>query len=307
MITVLLATYNGRRFIGEQLDSLLNQTYKDFKVLIHDDGSTDGTADIIDGYIARYPDKFSRIEAPATGSAAANFAFLFSKCDDDYIMFCDQDDVWMPEKIEKTLAAVKAAEAETDADVPVLAHSDLAVTDAALNIINDSFFAMQKLDPDFITLPHLLVQNCVTGCTVMINRALKERTGEIPKECAMHDWWLALVAAVFGKTVFINEPLLYYRQHGDNSVGAKSAGSLSYITGKLKNLENLKSNYLMTYVQARILRQRYIKEADPISQKIINAYCNMSELGKLGRIRLMRLYGFQKNTRLRRIGQYIIV
>lgn len=307
MITVLLAVYNGSRYIREQMDSLLSQTFKDFKIMIHDDGSSDDTVQIIDAYIAKYPDKISRIEHSSLGGACANFSFLFSKCEDDYIMFCDQDDVWFPRKIEKTLDAMKKAEEEHGKETPILVHSDLTVTDAALKPISHSFFEYQKLDPTRISLNNLLVQNCVTGCTTMVNRALKERSGEIPKECAMHDWWLALIAAVFGKIEFVNEPLIYYRQHGDNSVGAKSASSLSYITKKLSNLGKLKSDYLATYVQARILRQRYIKDIPPEPQKILNAYCNMSELGKWGRIRIMRLYDFRKNTRLRVIGQYILI
>ena len=307
MLTILLATFNGSRFIREQIDSLLAQTYKDFEILVHDDGSSDGTVGIIDAYIAKYPDKIRRIDAPVTGSAQANFSFLLSKTDSDYIMFCDQDDIWFPQKVEKSVAAITAAEEQYGKDTPLLVHSDLTVTDERMKTVSRSFFQYQKLDAGRVSLPHLLVQNCVTGCTVTINRALKVRSGEIPKECAMHDWWLALVAVIFGKIVFLDEPLIYYRQHGANRVGAKNAGSLSYVAGKLGRLGKIKSDYLVTFVQARILRQRFIKDADPNSQKIINAYCNMSELGKTGRIKIMRRYDFKKNTRLRVIGQYLIV
>lgn len=307
MVTVLLATYNGERYLREQLDSILRQTYKDFKILIHDDGSTDGTVAIINEYAAKFPELIEILDAPSQKGACANFALLFSKCDSDYIMFCDQDDVWFSEKIEKSISKIVEAEKEFGAYTPILVHGDLVVTDGNLRPVNNSFFAYQKLDYQYATLPHLLVQNCVTGCTVTVNRALKLRSGEIPKECAMHDWWLALIAASFGKIVFIEEPLIFYRQHENNSVGAKSASGLSYIARKLSNLGDMKSNYLTTYVQARILRQRFIKELPPEEQKIINAYCNMSELGKLGRIKLMRQFDFKKNTKLRVIGQYFII
>lgn len=307
MVTVLLATYNGGKYLKEQINSLLAQTYKDFNILIHDDGSTDDTTYIIDDYIIKYPDRIKLVDAPPTGSTQANFSLLFSKCDSDYIMFCDQDDIWHPRKIEKQIAAIKKAEEEYGIDTPILLHSDLTVTNSEMKPIAHSFFNYQKLDASRVLLPHLLVQNCVTGCTVTVNRALKNRSGEIPKECAMHDWWLALVAVIFGKIIFIEEPLVYYRQHSNNQVGAKSAGSLTYIANKLKSISKIKANYLATYIQARMLRQRFIKDADIVSQKIINAYCNMSELSKIGRIKLMRRYDFKKNTKLRVLGQYIII
>ena len=307
MITVLLATYNGEKYLDKQIDSLLSQTYKDFNILIHDDGSSDNTVGIINDYITKYPDKISRIDAPATGSSKANFSLLLSRCDSDYIMFCDQDDVWFPQKIEKSFKIIKQAEEDYGKETPILVHSDLTVTDKNMHTIAHSFFEYQKLNANHSKLSNLLVQNCITGCTCIINHALKEKSGEIPKECAMHDWWLGLVAVMFGKIIFIDEPLIYYRQHGDNSVGAKNANSLSYVSNKLKRLNQVKADYLATYVQARILRQRFIKEADGQSQRILNAYCNMSELGKIKKIKLMNKYDFKKNTKLRILGQYIIV
>ncbi|MBR0466691.1 MAG: glycosyltransferase family 2 protein [Clostridia bacterium] len=307
MVTVLLATYNGSKYIREQIDSLLSQTYKDFNILVHDDGSSDDTLGIIDDYITKYPDKISRIDAPPTGSPQGNFSLLFSKCESDYILFCDQDDIWKPTKIEKDITAIIKAEEEYGKDTPILLHSDLTVANENGQTVYRSFFRQQGFDNGYITLPHLLVKNYVTGCTVAVNKALKDRSGEIPKECPMHDWWMALVACVFGKIIFIDEPLVYYRQHGDNEVGARHSKGFGYVAEKIKNLSRVKSDYLSTYIQARMFRQRFINDLDSDSQKIINAYCNMSELSKMGRIRLLRRYDFKKNSKLKVLGQYLIV
>ena len=306
MITVLLATYNGARHIREQIDSLLAQTYSNFKIIISDDGSSDETPLIIDEYCKKYPDKISLIKGEPTGSACGNFSALFEAVDDDYIMFCDQDDVWLPKKIETTMSAMKAAE-EKSPNCPVLVHSDLHVVDGELNTICESFFEFQQIFQNKVTLPRLLVQNYVTGCTVMINRPLKELCGKIPYECAMHDWWLALVASLFGEIVCIERPLMLYRQHGGNQVGAKAAKGIGFIKRKLETLDRVRENYNATYIQAKILNERYGDRLSVEKREILEAYCSMSHKTKLQKIRLLRKYDFRKGTRLRVFGQYILM
>lgn len=306
MVTVLLASFNGERFIAQQLDSLLAQTYTDFNILIHDDGSVDSTPDIIERYAARYPEKITVLNAPPTGAAQRNFALLLSKCDSQYIAFCDQDDVWKSDKIEKNVAALKKAEAQFGRQTPLLVHSDLCVADSELNTLSPSFFDFQGLRGS-VTLPHTLVQNFVTGCTVMINRALAQRCGEIPPQCAMHDWWIALTALLFGRIEFIDEPLVLYRQHGFNQVGAKSSCGIGFIKRKMKELDKVKDNIAVTYTQAQLLLSRYSDALDEENRRILTAYSKIPELSKLQRIKTLNKYGFKKNTAVRRIGQYLLV
>ena len=138
MICVLLATYNGEKFVAQQIDSLLNQTYKDFHIFIHDDGSTDNTVNILNDYASRYSDKITVVDAAPTGNACANFALLLSKTQGDYYMFCDQDDVWDNEKIEKTYICMQKA--EQGKDIPILVHTNLCVVSADMTVIDNSFF-----------------------------------------------------------------------------------------------------------------------------------------------------------------------
>lgn len=306
MITVLLAVFNGERYLKQQIDSILSQTVTDIKVVIRDDGSSDASPRIIDDYCNKYPQIISKLDGKPTGGAKQNFSELLDKTDDDYMMFCDQDDVWLPEKAEKTLAAMREAEGE-NREIPVLVHSDLKVVDQDLNVISNSFFEFQRLNQDNITLPKLLVQNYVTGCTVMINRALKQVCGRIPEECVMHDWWLALTAQLFGKTVCLNAPTLLYRQHGGNQVGAKASYGMALIKRKLQTLDEVKKNYNATYNQAAALLKCYGEYLDKEKCEILRVYSKMQNMKKFKKIRTMQKYGFKKGTRLRVIGQYFLM
>jgi len=125
---------------------------------------------------------------------------------------------------------MKRAEKTYGTEVPVLVHSDLCVVDEQLNVLSESFFDYQKL-PKQTSLAQLMLQNSVTGCTVMINRRLREylKMADCTEEIVMHDYFAALIAAVFGKIIFIKRPLILYRQHGNNVVGASKASSFAYI------------------------------------------------------------------------------
>lgn len=304
MITVLLAVYNGEKYLKEQIESILNQSVKDIKIVIRDDGSSDGSSEIISSYCSKYPDKISCIKGAATGAANKNFAKLLKNCDSDYIMLCDQDDVWLPKKIEKTLDAMRKA--ESDGKKAILVHTDLKVVNQELVEISPSFFKFQKLIQNNVTLPKLLVQNYVTGCTIMINRALKEKCGEISDKCIMHDWWLALVAVLFGEIVCIEEATMLYRQHSDNQVGAKASYGMAYIKRKLSTLNKVKENYNATYVQAAAILERYGDSLYSDQRKALETYCEIPKMCKLKKIRTINKFGFKKCTLIRVIGQYFL-
>ena len=304
MVTVLLAVYNGERYLSEQIDSILNQTVSDVKIIIRDDGSKDSSPDIIEEYAKKYADRITVFSGDPTGSAMTNFHEMLKSSDDDYIMFSDQDDVWFEDKVRITLDKMLAAE-NGEPEKPVLVHTDLTVTDKNMNVIADSFFAYQKIFPDDLSLNRLLVQNYVTGCTVMINRALKNRALPIPAEAAMHDWWLALAAAVFGKIVTVRKPTVYYRQHGDNSVGAKAGGGIGFIIRKLRNFGETGKNIAVTYRQAELLLNAYGDTMPDDKRILVQAYVDMRSFGRIKKIRTINRYNFKKCTRLRVMGQYV--
>lgn len=306
MITVLLAAYNGEKFLSAQLDSLIGQSYSDFKILIKDDGSSDGTAVLIKNYAECYPGKISILEGERAGGACANFFELIKAADDDYIMFCDQDDFWLPQKIEKTLAKMQETE-RLYPEKPILIHSDLKVVNGRLDVISESFFDFQRISPERDALNNLLVQNNVTGCTVMINRRLSELAKNVPTDCAMHDWWLSLLASLFGKTAYIKEPLMLYRQHGENEVGAKKASGIGFVLQKLKNFKQTAGNYSAAISQAESLLLLYGEKMTEAQKETVKAFISLSSGSKLSKIKTIRKYDFRKNTLIRTIGQYFLI
>lgn len=241
-IDILLATYNGEQYLGEQLESLLHQSLQNWQLLIHDDNSTDCTVDIIREYAKRYPSKIKFIEDSISfGSASGNFGFLLEHSEAEYIMFCDQDDIWLPYKIEHSLNEMRQLETQYG-NVPLLVFSDLKVVDENLSIRSNSMWLSQKLNPDTVhDLYSELALNVVTGCTVMINQAAKKCIAPIPSHAMMHDHWIASNIAKYGHASYIPEPLVLYRQHGANVIGAQMSGLLYFFNKSCQFIKNIKA------------------------------------------------------------------
>lgn len=222
-IECVLCTYNGAEYIREQLESISRQTCRLDRLIVCDDDSQDGTVEIVTDWSRTagiQVDIF--INAPRLGTVR-NFEKALSLTTGDYIFFADQDDVWLPGKIELAMKLMRDMENKHGRGMPCLVHTDLTVVDKQLQAIHRSFLENQGLqhiyDEESLLLG-LMAQNFVTGCTMLINRALKEKALPFPKDIIMHDYWLALVAAMCGKIGFINIPTILYRQHGRNAVGA---------------------------------------------------------------------------------------
>lgn len=224
-VAVLIATYNGANYVKELLDSLARQTYRDFRCYIHDDGSTDGTREMLNSYAQTGRIDMEILEYPSTGSAKANFMSMLRYVEEPYVMFCDQDDVWVDNKIEKSLEAIKKIETK---DKPALVFSDLYVVDSRLDIISDSFMEYSGFDPSRINFNELLIENVAPGCTMIANRVLCNIAKQLD-DCSnilMHDHWLMILAAGTGSIGYINEPLIMYRQHDHNEAGAAEGMAL---------------------------------------------------------------------------------
>lgn len=300
MITILLATYNGEKYLRQQLDSLLRQTYQDFMIWAQDDLSTDSTWDILNEYHERFPDKIwlSQTEKN-TGSAKANFIDMMLKARDEYLMLCDQDDIWLPDKIELTLAEMKNAEIQNPGK-PVLVHTDLSIVDQDLNILEYSFKESTKRDYNRKEYRHMVTVNNASGCTIMYNHALAEYLYDAPNYTMMHDWWLKLIAASFGVVAHVDTQTMLYRQHGDNSLGAKKVRTLSYKLERLKNWRKLRQDLHDTCQQAASLLACYSNKLSNEQIEFLQAYSGIPYMNKLDKWRtIFRLrvfmYGISRN------------
>ena len=219
---IVLSTYNGAAFLDAQLESIRAQGAAGWRLYARDDGSQDDSAGRLAAFAVRDP----RIEVlPSDGrnvGPAASFGLLLQHALDRgerHVFLADQDDVWMPDKCERLLALIRGREAERGPELPLLAHSDLAVVDEDLRRLHPSFVALQRIDGRQPPAG-LLVGNSVTGCASVVNAALLRCALPMP-DVAMHDWWLAQCAGAFGEIAFLDAPTLLYRQHGANAVGAR--------------------------------------------------------------------------------------
>ncbi|MBQ7169041.1 MAG: glycosyltransferase family 2 protein [Synergistaceae bacterium] len=223
-VDILMATYNGGKYIAEQIDSILAQTFTDWRLLIRDDGSTDDTLSIIADYESKYPGKIQVIHDDAVcKSATRNFFELLRHAEADYVMFCDQDDVWLPYKIQITYDYMMKAERENPGK-PVLVFTGLQVVDAELRSLD--YLMSLDFGEKRYTFTELLMRNCAAGCTQMMNRECYGNLGGFQEGIRLHDWWTMLYAAAFGVVVRVPMALALYRQHGNNAIGAvpKTAG-----------------------------------------------------------------------------------
>jgi len=244
-VAILLPTFNGEKYLSAQLQSLLDQSHHEFVVVIRDDGSSDGTVNLLAEFQNKYPDIFHLLESDGENlGPKAGFSLLMSytlahrkelKMNHAYLSFCDQDDVWHRDKIKTQLALLLSVEARYGPEVPVLVHSDLRVVNDSGVVLADSFLDYQGLNAIDNKFAQVLVSNKVTGCATMVNEALARKSLPMPDGAIMHDWWLGLVCSAFGQTGFISQPLLDYRQHGENTIGATP-----YVRPKIIDLARLK-------------------------------------------------------------------
>lgn len=216
-IDIALATYNGEKYITELLDSLDQQTYQNFIVHVCDDGSKDQTIAICEAHSLFKKGKLEIHEKTGGNGASRNFIRTLSYCQNSYIALCDQDDFWIPTKLEKMLSKLQHEEGVEKR--PTLVFSDLQIVDEKLHILSPSYFAVSSKSHLCSTPFDFLLSNHVPGCAMMFNRSLKQIFEPIPQEFRMHDWWIILIAAFEGRIVYLDESLIQYRQHGNNTVG----------------------------------------------------------------------------------------
>lgn len=305
VVEILLATYNGAEFLPAQLESILKQTYSNWRILARDDGSTDGTSNILKAFARANRGRLQLIEDRDKGlGARGNFARLLEHSMAPYVMFCDQDDIWLPNKIELTLTRMQALEALLGKEASILIHTDLKVVNRDLQEINASLWRYQGYYPEAgQSWNRLLIQNVITGCTMMLNRSLTMASLPIPREAIMHDWWIALVASLRGYIIAIPEATILYRQHGKNDIGAKRWG-WRYLSKKLLTVwdrEPLLQHLSKACKQAEQLH-RYYHLLDSERQDVITAFVTLREMSFLRRRVFLLRHKILKLGLIRNIG-----
>jgi glycosyltransferase involved in cell wall biosynthesis len=211
-ISVVMTSYNGAKYIQQQIESILAQTLPPEEVIICDDNSSDGTWDIIAGYTDEKRIKSFR------NTQQLGITRNFQKgCgiarQGNWIAFADQDDVWLPQKLSVLSDKMRFLD---DAVQPALVYSDLSVINSADHELAQSFWKQQRINIDNLSLPVILFGNAITGCTMLLNSVMKSEFLKMQNAVFLHDEWLALIAHSFGKNVAVREALVKYRQHENN-------------------------------------------------------------------------------------------
>ena len=276
-IYVIMATYNGEKYVEEQIDSILKQTYKNIKLVISDDCSKDNTRKILQ----KYEKEDERVEVyyqEKNLGCIKNFEFLLSKVQSEIFMFSDQDDVWLPEKIEKTYEKMQKEQAD-------LVFGDLEVVDKNLNTIyksyNDFMKLSDKIKKTINTKEFSYLYNLVTGCTMMVKSKWIKEFNPLPEKnkYVLHDHWISLIISLNGKVAYVPEKYIKYRQHGDNEVGVDK---ISHHFNKFEQVRNhfidVKIGVFGVYVQNK---EKFPKEMQKTNQEVYDYFKMLKTKNKI--------------------------
>mgnify|MGYP000173063091 CR=1 FL=1 len=256
-VEVLLATYNGERYIEEQLNSLLNQTYKDFTILIGEDCSTDSTLVILESYKKQYPNKIKILNNEIQRGHCYNFLNLLKETTGDYIFFCDQDDIWEKNKIELTLEKIKKIEVE-NFNIPILIHTDQVIIDEKGKILSDSSTVYFRKIIEFSSVEEIAFRGGLHGCTMLLNKKMLQLLKKIKiwecQKLVYHDWSIAIIAFMKGKVFYLDEKTMRYRIH------QKNASIRKYNIMEKLNLKKLKENTHKIFSQYYSIKKIFEKQ-----------------------------------------------
>lgn len=270
MVDVLLATYHPNDvWLKEQIDSIRAQRGVGINLIMRDDPKGEG--------------------------ACANFNALLKMSDGDYAAFSDQDDVWQEEKLAKMMSRMLEVEAERGRDVPILVFCDSVITDETLHPMSGTLISRSGVNVRRgLRVERLLMQNFISGHAMLINAALRRKVGDIPQDAIMHDYWIALVAAAFGVISFLDDPLVMYRQHSSQALGAM---------GKCHSTAGFRSRLAHNILQAKAFCRRYGAEC-PECVRALSRIDAMTWWGK--RLEIVR-HGLFKSGLRRNLGVFVLI
>ncbi len=309
-IFILLASFNGDKFIGHQIESIINQSYTNWKLWIRDDCSTDNTLSIIKKYI-KIDERIILIENNGVRlGAQLNFGSLIktlSVINFDYCMFSDQDDVWYKDKVLHSLNAIKENQLKDNYYGPVLLHTDFQYADVSLNEIKTTANVAVKLSKVSNKIALIANDNYIFGCTMMLNSNLLKLSTPVSVEAENHDFWVALHAAAFGKIYYLNEKTMFYRQHEKNV-----SGGLKYSSWKTRIARLANFNKYIVYKRKRSKQfEAFIsKERQNFDKKTLNyfeRYLKYLNLGGFTAVIFMMKNGFKLRSFFQTAIFYITV
>ena len=308
-VEVLLATFNGADHLPALLASLEAQTWPDWQLLVRDDLSEDNTLAIVSEWGDRNPGRLRVLASLGERlGPCGNFSRLLETTSAQYVAWCDQDDVWIQDRLALSIEAMLQAEAENPTGHPILVHTDLEVVDSNLKSLSSSFRAYSGLRAPKDAVD-LALRNTVTGCTVTMNRALVNLASPVPAGAAMHDWWAAIVAATFGSIVSLDQATVRYRQHSANEIGAKRRSRRSAVRKALRfwDATELREGMMESARQADAFEAVFGERIPNEVRVRLRSIATLSEQSAAGRRWSLFRYRLFAGTVFDRIGQLVRV
>ena len=257
MVDILLATCNGEKYVKEQVNSILGQTYNNIRLIVSDDGSDDGTRKILER-IAKSDTRVTLHFQEKRLGVIKNFEFLLKQIKSDFYMFSDQDDIWLPEKVEKSMEKMKQKNAD-------LVFGDLEVVNENLETIYPSYgdymLLNRKIKKCINSYELNYLYNCVTGCTILGKKSMLDKILPLPdsSKYVLHDYWIAIMSSIYGKVAYLEKPYIKYRQHGNNQVGTDK------ISHGFKKLDEVRELFLKIKLE---IFQTYVDNNDRFPEEI---------------------------------------
>lgn len=314
MISIIMGTYNGERFLSEQIASIVAQTRRDWKLFIFDDGSKDETCRIARDYERLYPEKIFFFQNKRNYGAKGNFFQGLGRVakelemDSDYFAFSDQDDVWYPNKLSLMLSKIEEVEGKDKR--PAVVFSDVEITDKDLNVVGASYYAEAKVKVDRLDFASLLMENKAIGGTMMVNLSLvlKQMAAEtvrggFPEKAKMHDWWFMLLGASLGKIGYVKEVTEAYRQHENNVVGGTSF--FSYVKMRLFSLSEIPKRLEENFEQAEDFLNFFGEELAKEEREVLKAFLSLREEGFFRKRKILMEHGFYKSGLIRNLALFV--
>lgn len=311
MIHIIMCTYNGEKYIKEQIESILHNTITDWRLYISDDESTDNTYVIASEYAKVYPQKIILTTHINVADPSIHFLEKIKDIsmimqDNDYIMLCDQDDIWYNNKIELTLEHMSNLIKKNGNEIPLLICTDVEVVNEKKEQLSQSFRRMIHYNIKNLDAAHLLMEHKAQGCTIMINKVLADKIRELPTVATKHDMWLEMIAVTMGKVDYVDEPTMAYRRYAEQY----TAGEMRFWKMVINQLKHMKDQKYMVYglaPQTQEFLRIYGCELDHKCRELVQTFTTLEQQGFWQKRYNIIKFHMWKTGVIRNIGMMVLL
>lgn len=313
-VDIVLPTYNCAAWLDDFMESLLAQDEADWRIVVRDDASTDATVDRLTGWCDRLGGRMVILDQDCSrnlGVIGNNNAVLAATTA-RWVMLADPDDIWLPGKMSRSLAAIRAVETESGVATPVAVCTDAEVVDNDLRQLADSYWRWCRIDPDIRRVPRLALESPALSSTMTVNRALLDVALPLPAGAAYQDWWPAMVAAAFGKLICLPEKTIRYRRHAGTVTSDPVAPDLVAGAARLMRSPGTARRRLLQLLekitpQAAAFNERYGERLSPSDRAALETVTRLRVMGPVQRRLAILRHRLRFASLLKTAGMLVLI